>query len=269
MQKHEKVSKVVAIFNNHQVLNNVLTELNGAGFSKDEISVLVKAQPDSTTDVVSSDVRTYSTATYPRTEECLRTDERVYDAPSYATSTYDISPQGGVLDPGTMSQPGYRPELENTYDTENINVRHERLNEDVVVDNQLKDNIEAQHDAKVKDPEALMKDALAGGALGLVAGMAALLIPGVGAIFAAGPIAAAAGAMATGAALGTTAGAVVGLLRDEGIPEDRVQVYRQAFDDGKAVIILTPRHEDADPMTHLDRARVILSGHRPEMLELI
>ncbi len=131
-------------------------------------------------------------------------------------------------------------------------------------DKQLEDT----NDVRVKDPNALIKDSVKGGTLGLLAGAAALLIPGVGPVFAAGPIAAAIGALATGAAVGTTAGALVGLFQDEGIPSDRVDAYRSAFDAGKAIVIIKPKNEQ-DEMTELNLARSILNRHNPEMVELI
>jgi hypothetical protein len=129
-------------------------------------------------------------------------------------------------------------------------------------------SLEDTHDVSVKDPNALMKDSMKGGVMGLLAGAAALLIPGIGPVFAAGPIAAAIGALATGAAVGTTAGALVGLFQDEGIPSDRVDAYRAAFDAGKAIVIIKPKNEQ-DEMTELNLARGILNRHNPELVELI
>ena len=281
----DRADKVVAIFGNHQALKDALDDLNQSGFNRDEISVLIKRQPDDTTDIEPDEVRTYSTATYPSTVERSRVRD-MKDTGSYATSTRDVGVgySDPVLNDPTLgydpitgaSLPGesFRPVRENTdltgVDTGTAYKRD--LDRDLVTDdvddNRLDKHIEDENDVAVKDPNALMKDSIKGGALGLLAGAAALLIPGIGPVFAAGPIAAAIGALATGAAVGTTAGAVVGLFRDEGIPSDRIDTYRGAFEAGKGIIIIKPKHEQ-DEMTELNLARSILNRHNPEMVELI
>ena len=56
-----EIKKVAAIFSNHQSLKTALHSLEAQGLT--DISVLVKSEADQT----ESTVRTYSTATYPKT----------------------------------------------------------------------------------------------------------------------------------------------------------------------------------------------------------
>lgn len=119
-----------------------------------------------------------------------------------------------------------------------------------------------QDNVKAKDPNAVNTGSITGGVLGAVAGLAALMIPGVGPVLATGTLASAVGAMAAGGALGMTAGALGGLLKDEGIPAERVDVYRDAFDNGKGIIIV-----DAEASTDVLQARDILSRFRPEHVD--
>lgn len=262
--------KIVAIYSNHQNLKNVIEALNNSGLEHGDISVLVKRQPDESTGHLSDDVRTYSTATYPETRVVgeYNKPER-HDTGAYATQTGER-----VLDTLPIMSPGMTgatvgggenivPTLENT---ETALPSQQTQDTSVVDTNRLDRNITEHSDVAVKDPNALKKDAFAGGALGLLAGAAALLIPGVGPVLAAGPIAAAVGAMAAGAALGTTAGAVVGLFKDEGIPNERVDFYRQAFEDGKGIVIVKVKDEDAGTFT---LAQDILNQHYPELVERI
>lgn len=291
----DRADKVAAIFGNHQALKDALNDLNQSGFNRDEISVLIKHQPDDTTDVEPNEVRTYSTATYPSTTQRSRILDQK-DTGTYATADRDVDfvdpvvrdrslgydPITGTPLPGESFVPrseqvhntgitgvdagtAYNRDFDRTFDRSldrDVDVR------DVDDKNRLDKRIEEENDVHVKDPNALMKDSMKGGALGLLAGAAALLIPGVGPVMAAGPIAAAIAALATGAAVGTTAGALVGLFRDEGIPSDRVDTYRGAFEAGKGIIIIKPKNEQ-DEMTELNLARSILNRHNPEMVELI
>ncbi|HEY9843008.1 MAG TPA: hypothetical protein V6D23_21250 [Candidatus Obscuribacterales bacterium] len=272
----DRANKVAAIFGNHQALKDALVDLNQSGFNKDEVSVLIKRQPDDTTDIEPNEVRTYSTATYPSTIERSRilTEK---DTGTYSTSTRDV----GFNDPLTRDRNlGYDPvtgtrlpgesfvPLHENVDLDTGIVKDRELVTDEVDVDRLDKNIADENDVAVKDPSALMKDSMKGGAVGLLVGAAALLIPGVGPVMAAGPIAAAIAALATGAAIGTTAGALVGLFQDEGIPSDRVDTYRGAFEAGKGIIFIKPKNE-GDEITELNLARSILNRHNPEMVELI
>jgi hypothetical protein len=214
-----------------------------------------------------------------RTGDALNRDRTVYDRDVIDPVDASI-PGHGLATPGTpitgvdagtaYNNTTYGTDYDTTIDRDRKvygDVRDAELVGDKVNVNRETD-LEDTNDVAVKDPNALMKDSMKGGALGLLAGAAALLIPGIGPVFAAGPIAAAIGALATGAAVGTTAGALVGLFKDEGIPSDRVDAYRAAFDAGKAVIIVKPKNEH-DEMTELNLARSIFNRHNPEMVELI
>ncbi len=77
-----------------------------------------------------------------------------------------------------------------------------------------------------------------GGLAGLLAGAGALLIPGIGPIIAAGPLA--------GALTGVVTGGVAGGLIDYGIPEERGQHYEDRVREGKILVTVRSRGEDAE-----------------------
>lgn len=187
-----ELNKAAAIFGTPTALKSAIDALSAQGF--EDISVLIKNDKDD----VDTDVRTYSTATYPT----------------------------------------------NTVVKENVESRTDQ------------DNV------STKDPNALNTGSVAGGVLGAIAGLGALLIPGVGPVLATGTLASAIGAMAAGGAVGMTAGAIGGIFKDEGLPSDRVDVYRQAFDQGKGIIVV-----DASETQDVLRARDILNQHRPEHID--
>ena len=85
------------------------------------------------------------------------------------------------------------------------------------------------HEHHTKAPEGATAGGIAGlgvgATLGWLAGIGALAIPGVGPFIAAGPIMAALG----GAAVGTAAGGLVGALVGMGIPESKLQNYREVM----------------------------------------
>ena len=88
------------------------------------------------------------------------------------------------------------------------------------------------HEKNTKAPEGaawgVTTGGLAGGALGLLAGMGALAIPGVGPLIAAGPIMGALAGLGVGGAVGGLVGALVGL----GIPEYEAKRYEGRVKDG-------------------------------------
>lgn len=95
------------------------------------------------------------------------------------------------------------------------------------------------HEKNTKAPEGAAVGAgaggLAGGALGLLAGIGMLAIPGVGPFIAAGPIMAALSGMAVGAAAGGITGALIGM----GIPEIEAKRYEGKVKDGNILISVT------------------------------
>ena len=78
------------------------------------------------------------------------------------------------------------------------------------------------------------QDAFVGGAIGLAAGVIALAIPGIGPILAAGPLAAAIGGMTAGVAAGGT----IGLLKDHGISEEKLDFYAEGVRRGGALVLV-------------------------------
>ncbi len=113
-----------------------------------------------------------------------------------------------------------------------------------------------------KDPNAVSKASVTGGVLGALTGLAALAIPGIGPVIATGTIASAIGAMAAGGAVGMTAGVIGGLFKDEGLPSDRVDMYREAFEMGKGIVVV-----DASEDLDILRARDILNRFQPEQVD--
>ncbi len=91
-----------------------------------------------------------------------------------------------------------------------------------------------EHNTKAPEGATLGVGAggVAGGVLGLLAGIGALAIPGVGPLIAAGPI------MATlsGAAIGATLGGIAGALVGFGMPEQEARQYESKVMDGGILI---------------------------------
>lgn len=134
--------------------------------------------------------------------------------------------------------------------------------DDVVEDriNEERD-FDDKHQVAEKDPKAMVKGATAGGAIGLIAGLGMLLLPGIGPVLAAGPLAAAITAAAGGAAIGATAGTLVGVLNDEGIPNDRAEFYNRQFNKGNILVMV---HTDE---ARASLARQILVKYNPETVD--
>ena len=107
----------------------------------------------------------------------------------------------------------------------------------IVVNNTQRVSAGAQHPVQTAtDSNAVAEGALAGGALGGVAGLAAslmgLAIPGIGPILAAGPIVAA----LAGAGAGAVAGGLISGLAELDIPESEAQNYAEAVRRGAALV---------------------------------
>lgn len=84
------------------------------------------------------------------------------------------------------------------------------------------------------------KGAVAGLGVGLIAGLTSLFLPGFGWVLGGGGLSLAlAGAAATTAA-GAAAGGVTGFLKDQGVPEDVLIRYHDAFEHGGAILGVLP-----------------------------
>lgn len=107
-------------------------------------------------------------------------------------------------------------------------------------------------DSATKAPEGIAKGAttggIAGGAIGLLAGLGVLAIPGLGAFIAAGPIMAALSGLAIGAATGGIVGGLIGM----GLPEDEARRYGDKVQRGNYLI-----SAHAEGPDQLKRAREI------------
>src|SRR5262245_24938583 len=101
---------------------------------------------------------------------------------------------------------------------------------------------------------------LAGGTIGLLAGIGALAIPGLGPFIAAGPIMAALG----GAALGAATGGVVGGLIGLGIPEIEAKRYEQRLKQGNYLISVHAHNND-----EIDRAEEIFDDANAEDIAVV
>ena len=77
-----------------------------------------------------------------------------------------------------------------------------------------------------------------GAGIGLLAGLASLAIPAFGPILAAGPLATTLAAALGGTAIGGMAGGLVGVLRDEGLPDERSRYYTEQFKSGKYLLVI-------------------------------
>lgn len=100
------------------------------------------------------------------------------------------------------------------------------------------------HEKNTKAPEGattgVVAGSVAGGTLGLLAGIGALAIPGLGPFIAAGPIMGALAGVGTGAVAGGLIGALVGM----GIPEYEAKRYEGMVKEGK--ILLSVHCDNSD-----------------------
>src|SRR6202050_2830296 len=100
------------------------------------------------------------------------------------------------------------------------------------------------HEHNTKAPEGAIGGAgiggVAGGTIGLLAGIGALAIPGLGPFIAAGPIMAALSGGAIGAGVGGLTGALVGL----GIPEYEAKRYEGKVKEGGILISVHSENND-------------------------
>ena len=101
---------------------------------------------------------------------------------------------------------------------------------------------------------------IAGGAIGLLAGIGALAIPGLGPFIAAGPLMAA----LSGAAVGATAGGVVGGLIGLGIPEIEAKRYEDSLKKGNYLVSVHAGNGDL-----VDRAKKIFEDAGAEDISTI
>ncbi len=222
--------KLAAAFQSDEELKSTLEDLNGAGFNKYELSVLLaKDETESVPNQPAAEVRPYPEGFH-----------GVAAAPAWQSLGLGFYPyqEGHVTPAGEIQQ---IPAAE---------------------------QIEDQYEVTAKDPDAMLKDAAKGGVLGALAGAASSLLPGLG-LIAAGPIAAASALLVTGAAIGTGAGALIGLFKDEGLPTDKAQAYREALEQGFSILLVEPRNENKDDQAHLALAQEIIERHSPRLLDRI
>ncbi len=80
------------------------------------------------------------------------------------------------------------------------------------------------------------KGAAVGLGVGVLAALASVFIPGVGLVFGTGALAAAIAGTVGATGAGVIAGGLIGYLKDQGVPEDALTVYREAYDRGGAIL---------------------------------
>jgi len=112
-------------------------------------------------------------------------------------------------------------------------------------------NVALADDFNTQVPQGSFAGANVGGAVGWLAGLAALSIPGIGLLVTAGPIVGFIAGIAVGASLGNKSGA---LIEQMGIPDDVVALYEAGMQQGK-IIISTQLANDAWNRQTLDAMR--------------
>ncbi|MBC7473895.1 MAG: hypothetical protein H7263_06350 [Candidatus Sericytochromatia bacterium] len=285
-------NKVVGIFSDSSTVDSLLDELNNNGFDRGDISVLARDYNQSSDEVV-----THSTATaYPdvvveKSNDFYRsglsgsdvyprgTMDPTMRGESGSTMVVEDYPAGNIGSNrfGTPDNSASRLDgavrlmddkvvgrdlLHNNMDSDTVTVTETKyVDKDVVDEINEERNFDDKHKVAEKDPKAMIKGATAGGVLGIVAGIGMLLIPGIGPVLAAGPLAAAITAAAGGAAIGATAGTLIGILNDEGIPNDRSDFYNRQFNKGSILVMV---HTDE---SRASLAREILVKYNPETID--
>lgn len=248
-------NKLAAVFNQRADLERALAALHSAGFTPGEVSLLIKQSQ------ANAEFAQHSTLLGPVVAEPLK---YVDAGEGVVHDRVTQMPATAVYDPQSMSVPTPKAAaivVDTLPGEERVPLPGNGTGKREVVDVTV---ATSPPEAALKDPNALVQDSALGGLLGLLAGTAILMLPGIGPVLAVGPIAGGLAMLTGSAALGTTLGLIAGILKDEGIPEDRVADYRDAFESGQSIIMVTPR----DPAM-LIPAQTLLSELGPVHLELL
>ncbi len=80
--------------------------------------------------------------------------------------------------------------------------------------------------------------------VGIIASLACLTVPGFGLVVGGGALATAIAATAGATAAGAVAGGVHGYLKDQGVPDDAIGSYGQAYDAGDTLVAVTVPSND-------------------------
>jgi hypothetical protein len=81
-----------------------------------------------------------------------------------------------------------------------------------------------------------VQGAAVGLGVGVLAAMAAIFVPGVGLVAGAGALATAIAGTVGAAGAGAITGGAVGFLKDQGVPDEALTVYREAYSAGGAIL---------------------------------
>lgn len=100
---------------------------------------------------------------------------------------------------------------------------------------------------------------LAGGAIGLLAGIGLIAIPALGPFIAAGPLMAAIGGAAMGGAAGGLGGALLGVT----MPEHQIKLYESMLKEGNVLLMVhTDSNEEVDKAKDIMEAASVKDIHR-------
>ena len=106
------------------------------------------------------------------------------------------------------------------------------------------------HDKHDNKATGIMKGLTAGGAVGAIAGLAALVIPGVGPFIAAGALAETLGAVGSAAvvsgAVGAAAGGLTGALVDYGVDKGQAKHYEKRIQEGGVFVGVDTQGNERD-----------------------
>lgn len=248
--------KLAAIFEDERALKQALEGLHDAGFAPSEVALLLK-QRQADSEFVEKTYLAETAVARPLVVDSGKTLVVEEAGPvSAVTPVYDpvaLSEPVSEAEAVTMTAMSEAPESAPAI----LTTEHPRSGEDPLV-------LPSAPEAVLRDPNALASDAAIGGLLGLLAGIGMLMIPGLGPVLAYGSVSAGIAALTSATAVGTTIGAIAGLLKDEGIPSERVEDYRDAFDSGRAILILRPK--DA---ALLPSAYNLLASLNPSYIEML
>ena len=230
----------VAIFEQRSDLEATLEDLNKAGFDHNELSLLVKHQPDT------AQWSNFNAAAVPAAPPGgpVFVDTKWAEHWTEADAAPDAFKKGEAPAPKDAS-PSEASETSETLSTE----------------------LKSHYDVSIRSADAFKTNTLAGAIMGMIAGAAATLIPGVGPVLGVGFIAAELAALSAGAAVGGAAGGLLGFFQDKGLPLNHAKIYNKALNEGKLLLFVEAHYEEEGPeRNRLAAAEHILAAHVPEAI---
>jgi hypothetical protein len=208
-------------------------------------------------------VKTTETETKKMTTTLVAHAQSIYAA--YNTDSQASKAVGALLDYGVRAEdisviaprgnPAYyRDSSDVTTDYNSVN-----YNRDMTYELNNEDDVAARDKSKATSgiTTTTGKDAAVGAekgagiglGVGILASLACLTVPGFGLVLGGGALAAAIGATAGATAAGAVAGGVHGYLKDQGVPDDAIGMYGEAYDAGDTLVAVTTPSNDVDIVT--------------------